>query len=319
MIKTERGALGLSAAMSLALGVVALVVAFLSGSQAILLDGLFNISYFVIALATVRVARLVTMPDSGSFPFGYGYFESLINAGKGLLILGISALALGDSLIALATGGRDVDAGLAIVYATVATVACGATALILRRLNRHLNTPLISADVGNWTVNTAVSAAVLGAFCLIPLLRWQDLPHLTPYVDPILVTLIVILCIGVPVRISLQAIQELLNRAPPKAVQQPVRAAVERAVSTLPLDHLYVRMVRPGRTLYVLVHVVLPEDYQPGTMDALDGVRHRIAEAVQAVAPNAIIDVIFTGDTRWAEPWSPGGGPGGTREGVPTA
>ncbi|WP_216110777.1 cation diffusion facilitator family transporter [Aquisalimonas asiatica] len=309
MIKTERGALGLSAAMALALGVLGLVIAFVSGSQAIMLDGLFNVSYFVIALATVRVARLAEMPDSGTFPFGYGYFESLINAGKGLLILGISALALGDSLIALATGGREVAAGLAITYAAIATTACGATAMTLRRLEKRLASPLVTADVGNWAVNTAVSAAVLLAFCLIPLLHWLELPRFTPYIDPLLVTLIVILCIGVPVRIAARAIMELLNRSPAEAVRQPVQTQVEAAVAGLPVDELHVRMVHPGRTLYVLVHVVLPADYRPDSLAALDAVRRDVSQAVRSVARKSIVDVVFTGDAAWAQPWPPGGWP----------
>ncbi len=297
--------------MALALGVLGLVIAFLSGSQAIMLDGLFNVSYFVIALATVRVARLAEMPDSGTFPFGYGYFESLINAGKGLLILGISALALGDSLIALATGGRDVAAGLAITYAAIATTVCGATALTLHRLDQQLDSPLVTADVGNWGVNTAVSAAVLFAFCLIPLLHWLELSGFAPFIDPLLVTLIVILCIGVPVRIAMRAIMELLNRSPAETVRQPVQAQVEGAVAGLPVEELHLRMVHPGRTLYVLIHVVLPADHRPEGLAALDAVRNDVARAVHSVAPKAVIDVVFTGDASWAQPWPPGGWPKG--------
>jgi predicted Co/Zn/Cd cation transporter (cation efflux family) len=68
------------------------------------------------------------------------------------------------------------------------------------------------------------------------------------YVDPILVALVVTLFIGVPIRIARRAILELLNRAPPEDVAGPVRDAVHQVLAGLPVQRLYLRMVRPGRT-----------------------------------------------------------------------
>ena len=45
-------------------------------------------------LFTLRVARLLARPDDERYPFGYLFFEPLINTVKGLLILGVSAFAL---------------------------------------------------------------------------------------------------------------------------------------------------------------------------------------------------------------------------------
>jgi len=94
-MKTERRGLILSAVMSLVLGSVALVASVITGSQVILLDGLFNLIYSVMAFFSVRVATLLAVPDNEKYPFGFAYFESLVNAAKGLLILGVGLLALG--------------------------------------------------------------------------------------------------------------------------------------------------------------------------------------------------------------------------------
>ena len=96
-MKSERGALILSVVMSLVVGAAAVTAASLTQSKAILLDGLFNLIYFLVALVTVRISVLAAQPDDRKFPFGYGYFESLVNAGKGLLILGVALFALVDA------------------------------------------------------------------------------------------------------------------------------------------------------------------------------------------------------------------------------
>ena len=167
---TEHGALLLSAGAALVLGVVGVAAALLTGSGAILLDGLFNLCFFATALLALRVATLVARPDDERYPFGYLFFEPLINTGKGLLILGVSLFALFDAVSAILAGGRVVVVGPAMVYAAVATVACTAVALILRRAARRAPSPLVAADVENWTVNALVSGGVLAGFILATVL-----------------------------------------------------------------------------------------------------------------------------------------------------
>ncbi|EPC03498.1 hypothetical protein L861_18335 [Litchfieldella anticariensis FP35 = DSM 16096] len=303
-MKSEKGALLLSTIMALVVGVVAVIVAWISHSQAILLDGLFNLIYFAIALLTVRVSRLASGPDSDEYPFGYTYFESLVNAGKGLLILGVSGFALFDASVTLFSGGRTIVAGLAIGYALFATLACSLTAWALTRTMARIDSPLVRADQENWLVNSVISGSVLLAFCVIPVLDFFKWPLLIPYVDSVLVIAVVLLCLGVPVRMASRAILELLNRTPSSSLSVPVRAAIDRALAELPARRVHVRMVRPGRMLYVVVHVVLPSGFPLNSLNDLDAIRQRLDAEVRQVYSPLVTDVVFTADERWAAPSS---------------
>jgi predicted Co/Zn/Cd cation transporter (cation efflux family) len=154
-MKSEATALMLSTVAALLMGVVGVVAAVITNSQAILLDGLFKACYFVTAMFTLRVAQLLKRPDDAQFPFGYLYFEPLINAVKGLLILGVALFALIDAALTILAGGRDIAVGGAIGYAAFATALCLAMALLLRRARRHVVSPLVNADVENWSVMIA--------------------------------------------------------------------------------------------------------------------------------------------------------------------
>ncbi|MCA1743402.1 MAG: cation transporter [Desulfovibrionales bacterium] len=103
-MKTESSALYFSTVMALVIGIVAIVASLASKSQAILLDGLFNLIYFGVALVTIQVSRLATRPDDDMYPFGYTYFESLVNLCKGLIILGVTVFAVIDAGMTLLTG-----------------------------------------------------------------------------------------------------------------------------------------------------------------------------------------------------------------------
>jgi predicted Co/Zn/Cd cation transporter (cation efflux family) len=300
-MKTETGALILSTIAALAIGIVAMAAAVLSGSQAILLDGLYNLAFFVTALFTLRVARLLARPDDATYPFGYLYFEPLINTVKGLLILGVSGYALVNSVIALFSGGQDLTLGPALVYAAAATAACAAIWLVLRRANRRLGSPLIGADIGNWAVNTVISAGVFGAFVLALLLQRADLDTAALYVDPVLVGLVVLISLGVPIRMAGEGLLALLNRAPPASVTAAIETLVRDRLSDVANRAIYVRTVKPGRTAYVTIHVLLPED---ATLDlaTADALRRRVIDALVAAHAPVIVDVVFTAIEEYAAP-----------------
>ena len=88
-LEAERRFLVISAGGNLLLGCLGITFAVASSSQAILLDGVFNLSYFVTGLFTIRVASLVVGGDDERFPHGYAFFESLVNGVKGMLVLGV--------------------------------------------------------------------------------------------------------------------------------------------------------------------------------------------------------------------------------------
>ncbi len=300
-MKTESSTLIFSALMALIIGTVGMVATLASNSQAILLDGLFNLIYFAIALVTIKVSRLASRPDSESYPFGYSYFESLVNLCKGLLILGVSVFALVDAAAALLTGGRDISAGLAVLYALFATAACTLAAWVIHRSERHVRSPLVTADKLNWLVNSVISASVLAAFCLMLLMEQLGWHALLPYIDSVLVIAVVVLCLSVPVRMASQALQELLNKTPEESIAQPVRQAVARGLAEVDTVEVRVRIVRPGRLLYVVVHVVLPDasDMSVSTQDSL---RARVDDEVRRYHSPMVCDVFFTKDVRWAAP-----------------
>jgi predicted Co/Zn/Cd cation transporter (cation efflux family) len=297
--KLERRGLLASLFGSLTVGCVGVVFSKLSDSQAILLDGLFNMTYFATALFTMKVASLLRRGESEQFPMGYAFFEPLVNGFKGLLILGVSALALVGAIEALLSGGRPIAAGLATVYGVFATVACWTTALITRRSGIQSGSPLVKTDAASWTVNAAISSAVLLTFVSIFLIRGTALEPITPYVDPVLVIVVVGISLGIPIRMAWQALMEFLNRAPSAELVTQVRQIIGESLVELPVQKLCVRVLQPGRTRMVLAHVVLPGDFAFETLKQTDQLTARAAAALKRHHPTTILDLVFTTEAEW--------------------
>jgi len=313
--RPERLYLIASAVANLLVGCVGLVVSALSSSQAILLDGVFNLVYFAAGLFTLKVARLIVRGDDERFPYSYAFFEPLVNGLKGVLVLGISIMALTGAVQAILGGGRGIAAGLAIGYGSFATVACWIAAIVTRRGARRTQSPLLRTDAENWTVNAAISMCVLVAFAAIFLIRGTAFDWLVPYVDPIVVLAVVLISIGVPVRMAWQALMQLLNRAAPTEIVDQVTGIVDRCTAELPVRQRFVRVVQPGRTRLVSVHVVLPEEFGPVRLDTFDDLRRITLERLQSSHPETILDILFTSDPRWGAPISEAGQGPAARDG----
>jgi cation diffusion facilitator family transporter len=298
----EIRALLLSTVAALALGAIALIVALATESGAILLDAAFNLCFFATALFTLRVARLLKRPDDHDYPFGYLHFEPLINMVKGLLILGVGVFALVDAAIAMYRGGTAVSAGIALIYATYATAHCAVILWILRRAERQVPSPLIRGDVDNWTVNLAISIGMVVAFCLALLLQQWEMQGAAKLVDPILVSLVVLLTIVVPIRMCWHAMLALLKRAPDAKVVAGIEALVKQGLGDLPVRGLFTRVVQPGRTLYALVHVLLGEEQADMDVRRMDELRRAAVAAVVEQHAPIILDIVFTAIDEFAVP-----------------
>ncbi len=301
-IRLETKVLLLSAGGNLVISIVGIVFAVISRSQAILLDALFNLTYFASGLFTLKVAKLVLRGDDERFPVGYAFFEPLINGLKGVLVLGVSIMALAGAVQALFTGGRAIAAGAAIAYGMFAATACWLLAIATRRGAKRTGSPLVLADAENWLVNGAVSSAVLLAFASILFVQKSPFKFIVPYIDPSLVIIVVLISISIPIRMAWQALMELLNRAPSPEIVQQVDDIVKKCTAGLPIQSLFVRVIQPGRTRMVMAHVVLPAEFQFDGLAMLDAVRAATLKELKATHLATILDMVFTADPAWGAP-----------------
>ena len=303
-LKLEKKYLKISALGNVLVGCVGITIAIVSSSQAILLDGLFNLTYFATGLFTLKVASLVAGGDDERFPFGYAFFEPLVNGMKGVLVLGISIISLLGAVQALLDGGRSIAAGIAIAYGIFASITSWTTAHITNLGVKATNSPLVRADVENWIINAAISSCVLLAFGGIFVLRALGLGALAPYVDPVVVLAVVAISLSVPVQMAWKSLLALLNRAPTSDIIEEITNIVDANLTNLPVQERFIRVVQPGRQRMVLVHVVLAADYKPDSLSHLDAIREKTYEALSKTHVDTILDILFTTDRQWGAPQS---------------
>jgi len=286
----EAFAIRLSAGTNAFFGILGTGFGIWLSSDAILLDGVFNWISFVMALLSLRVARVVKRPPDETFPFGYAAFEPLMNTVKALIVLGVSVFALIGAVQTLFSGGRALDVGPALVYAGVAIVGCFALWLVQRRIAKQTESPLVRVDATNWFVNGAISSAVGAAFLVAMLIRGTSLDSFVPYVDSALVVLLVVLTVPIPLRMAAEGLGELLGYAPPKDVRETAHTLVDEATRGGPVTGFSLRTLRVGRTVFLLAEARVPGSV---TVADVDPVRKKIRKRLEEEAPHLVMDVVF--------------------------
>jgi predicted Co/Zn/Cd cation transporter (cation efflux family) len=242
----------------------------------------------------------VRQPDDENFNFGYATFEPTLNVVKGLITLILCGFALTSSVGALLSGGRDLQTGPALIYAVIATIGCVVVAGFLRRVARETESPLVDVDAKNWSIDALMSFVVGAAFVAAYLLDGTRFAHWLPYVDPVLVVAMSAALIAIPLKIVGDGVGEILMVAPEKAVQDEVRGRIEAVLEAAGHAQSVIRMVRVGRTFWVMVHVVVSGVAAAASVAELDAIRARVAAAVAEIHPEMTVDTLFTANQRWA-------------------
>jgi cation diffusion facilitator family transporter len=290
----ERRGLLLSVWGALGAAGLGILFAALTGSQAVLLDGVFSLIGFAVALVSMKVAVLARRPGDEHYHFGYAAYEPMLNFFKGLLMAAVSLVAAVVAVDAILRGGRTINGGMAVVYALLAAAGCLLIWAAQRGAARKTESPLLEVDAKNWLLDGLISGAVAVAFLVVVLLEGSALAHLAPYADPAVLLLLVLLSIPVPLKIIARNWNQLLGRAPEPAIQREVRRRVEAGLAGVEDVAPDLRMLETGRLLYLQVTVLVGSNSGLDRLEDLDGVRDRIRDSVLRETVGVEVDVIFT-------------------------
>ena len=120
--RREQRVLLLSTALTVALAVGGVVVGLLSGSMAIVFDGLFSFIDVAMALIALFVARLVVREADRRFQYGYWHIEPMALAFNGGMLVLLCLYAFVNAVGSLLSGGSQVVLGWWLAYLSASAV-----------------------------------------------------------------------------------------------------------------------------------------------------------------------------------------------------
>ena len=180
-------------------------------------------------------------------------------------------------------------------------VGCFFLAFVQKKKAKKTESPLLELDAKNWLIDAFLSCVVAAAFLAAFLLQGSQWAHFIPYVDPVLVVLMVVFILRIPLRTIRDGIGELLQIAPPPELQEEIRIRLDKVMKSYPYEKNILRMTKVGRYFYVLMYIIVSAPHSAQSVTDMDALRKKAYEEIEDLHPFLVMDTVFTQDENWAK------------------
>lgn len=295
---SEQRVLTLSIWCTVAIAMLGIIFGLLSGSQAIIFDGVFGTIDAGMSILALFVSRLLLRSGSKRFQYGYWHLEPLVALFNGSILLAICVYAFINGLKGLLSGGNVVAFDAAALYAGLTCVVTFGLYFYERQANQRLASEFIAIDMNSFLMSGFISLGLFVGFGVARLLAAMGYPQWEPYADSLILMIVVTGLAPVPVGIIRRALKDVFLIAPQDATDLVKRVMADAAIRYRFLDYnMYV--AKQGRMHMIDINVLVPPDYD-ATVAEFDAIRGDIGSRLKEFAQlDEWLSIGFTSNTRW--------------------
>ena len=286
----EQRLLKQSVALMSLVAVSGTIMGVITGSSAVLLDGIFSFIDVIIKIMMLMTAKLVARETSKRFQFGYWQFEPLVLVVEGFFILLIVLYAL--------ISGRHVDFGIAIYYAIFFTIADTAYYFYVHRINKSLQSNLIKFDNVSWSVDAWLEAAILISFIAAILLEDTSYSYWAVYIDPIVLIVLALQMTPSVIKIIVPSTKQILGWAP-SSLHDEVQEIMDRFMEKYSFKDYVTSVQAYGNSRIIEIDILVPKKFPYQTIAELDRIRNEIDEEIGGNPTEKWVTISFTATRKW--------------------
>lgn len=307
-MSTEQSVLRISIIVTFVLAAAGIVFGLLSGSYAIVFDGVYALTDAIMTIVALIVSNLIvsSATDTESsrrfakhFTMGFWHLEPMVLGLNGILLTGAAIYALINAVGSIMAGGRHLSFDQAIIYAVLTMIIAFAMAIYAQRMNRTLRSSFIALDAKAWVMTGGLSTALLVAFIFGFFIQGTSLQWMSPYVDPVALALVCIIVIPIPAGTIKQAFADILLMTPADLREHVDRVAAD-VVQRYNFESYRSYVARVGRGKQIELYFIVPKDGPAKKLEEWDHIRDEIGEAIGGESPDRWLTIAFTTDPEWA-------------------
>jgi predicted Co/Zn/Cd cation transporter (cation efflux family) len=297
-----------SISVTLIIGAMGLVFGFLTGSFAIMFDGVYATIDASMAALGLGVARLILKdalrtdddaPGRVRYQYGFWHLEPMVLALNATMLTLAAGFALVSAIMLILEGGTEIEFDLALPYAMVVACVCFGMAWRQRRRNRGLGSAFVALDAKGWMISGSITTALLAGFAVGMALEGTAWVWMRPYVDPVVLAAVCLVVLPMPFS-DLRAAMAGILRIAPEDLDAHVRSVAEAARSRHGFIDDYTYVARVGRATLIEITFVAPRGWAVSGLGQLDAIRQEVGEAVGGKGPDRWLTIAFTEDPDWA-------------------
>lgn len=296
--EAEQRTLKLSIVLTVVLGVLGVAAGLITGSQAIIFDGMYSFVDVVPTIVSLLVVKLLAQGTSQRFQYGYWHLEPLVAVLRDSLLVVACIYAAVDAVKTLSSGGgHDVEYARAAAWAAVLCVIGFAMTIFLRRRARMLRSPMLEVDARSWASNSLLSLSLLVGFAIGAVITRTRFQGWIPYVDSIVLLCMAVILLPLPLLGLWRSMRDVLQIAPGE-LDGRVHAVMDSLLKSRGFLEYSSYIAKVGRGTFVEIHVLVPTDARIDVTTA-DAIRTEVSDNLKAGTPSFWLTIDFTADRRW--------------------
>lgn len=258
--KKEKKAMTVSLYGNLLFVVIELVMAVYTGSQAVLLDGVYDGIEFVMLLPSVFLIPFLYKPSNEKYPYGHMQMETVFLVVKGITMMSVTVGLIANSINILFHGDRTIDFGIVAWFELFACVLGIIVTFYLKRKNRTMNSPIVTVEMQGWKIDSTISLGMTAAFLLPVLVPFDWMKKAAPYLDPLITIVLSVIMLPIPIKTVFTGIRDLLLISPEEETVTEIKEIVEPIILESKCTDIYYDIVRTGRKLWISAYITLNKD-----------------------------------------------------------
>lgn len=273
---------------------IAVIIAIISDSMTLLLDGAYSVIDMAVSFAAIFVVRKLQEPPNERYNFGYAKFEPLMTAGDGLLLLFLCFMSIFVALQDLMHPDPVEHVGIILVFTATSVFLCIGLGLYMRQAGKKCHSEILVTDSKLWLMEGMVSLGICTSFSIGWIMRkspgWEEY---TSYVDPLTCIAIALFFIVSPFKILKNSLRDLTDACPSGEVMDRVSSLVKYSCEKYGLAAVeWMRLRKSGRRLYLDASFATQQNHDLKTVDEI---RSEISAYLKGEMPELDIRLGFAG------------------------
>ncbi len=291
--QTEKNAIKLVLLGNVIIATIGITFFYLTNSHAILMDASYSFIDFIAALLTLKVVFLMSQQANQSQPFGYAIYEPVLNFIKGTLIMLVILVALYASVVSLLSGGRIIDAEMAVFYSIIVSIFAFTLAYLLYTINKEVKSSLVDVDLKGWFIGAFLSIAVGISFAISIWMSANGYEKWVPYVDPIVILILILVVLPLPLQILKENGLQILGRSENSKIADEIRQSIVQIVKNIHYLDMRLRYLKIGRMVNLQIYLQLPDDTKMTLLEQ-DDLKLKLYQHFKKAEDYLSLDVSYT-------------------------
>jgi len=281
--------------------IFALIVGFLTKSQVIIFDGIFNLAGIALTYLSIFSLKFIKKRDRFNYPFGKETFEPFIAITQYFIILYICITTITSSVQVILDGGHVVNTTHGMLYGLFTAIFSIGVYIYLKIITKSNVSSIGQVELDQWKFGCLLSIGILFGFGISMIMEKTGFAGYSYYTDPAL-TIIITIIFGKTAIFAIKGcVRELLMAIPSKEIVKSINEILEIVSSKYELSNHVLRLGKVGGRLFIEIGYIVKKDSKMDSIEMQDRLRKELTQKLDDIHFEKWVNVTFTGDMRWAE------------------